>query len=82
MWKLWASDQDFDDETITVTTQLKIETERVVRGALKTDNSKQRLGVSEFLLRDLEAHREARLEAAVKEGRKTPELFFTDSPSS
>ena len=71
--------QDFDGESITVTSQFKFEGGQVVRGVLKTDKSKRRLKIPEFLPRDLETHRQAQLEAAAGGRRQPPELIFTNS---
>lgn len=71
--------QDFDGESITVTSQIKLEGGKIVRGDLKTDKSKRRIRLPDFLLRDLEAHRELQRVAAEKDGRELPELIFTNS---
>lgn len=67
--------KDFDGESITVTSQLKIEGGRVVRGDLKTDNSKRRLRLPAYLINDLEAHRLRQCEHYGSER----ELIFTTS---
>ncbi len=74
--------QDFDGESITVTSQLKIEGGRVTRGDLKTDRSKRRLRLPDFLVADLEAHWARQVESAKAGGRLAPELIFTNSQGS
>ena len=74
--------QDYDGESITVTSQLKIEGGKVTRGDLKTDRSKRRLRLSDFLIADLEAHKVAQFDAAAKDGRQQPDLIFTNSQGS
>lgn len=74
--------QDFDGESITVTSQLKIEDGKVARGDLKTDKSKRRLRLPDFLIAELEDHRRSQLDAAVKDGRTQPDLIFTNSHGS
>ena len=71
--------QDFDGETIMVTSQIKLENGKIVRGDLKTDKSKRRLRLPGFLIRDLEVHRERQRALAEKEGRESPQLIFTTS---
>ena len=71
--------QDFDGESITVTTQLKLENNQIVRGELKTDRSKRRIRIPEFLIEDLEGHRKLQLNAANEAEREPPELIFTNS---
>lgn len=73
---------DFDGESITVTSQLKIEGGKVTRGELKTERSKRRLRLPDFLIADLEAHKVAQLNTATNEGRELPELIFTNSQGS
>ncbi len=73
---------DFDGESITVTSQLKIEGGKVARGDLKTDKSKRRLRLPDFLIAELEDHRRSQLGAAVKDGRTQPDLIFTNSHGS
>ncbi len=70
--------QDFDGETISVTSQLKIEGGKVVRGELKTDKSKRRLRLPPYLIDDLEAHRARQIGHHGTE----PELIFTNSIGS
>ena len=74
--------QDYDGESITVTSQLKIEGGQVTRGELKTDRSKRRLRLPDFLIADLEAHRARQVESAKAGGRLAPELIFTNSQGS
>ena len=74
--------QDYDGETISVTSQLKIEGGKVVRGELKTDKSKRRLRLPAYLIEDFAAHRATQIEAATKDGREPPELIFTNSGGS
>ncbi len=74
--------QDYDGESITVTSQLKIEGGPVTRGELKTDRSKRRLRLPDFLIADLEAHRARQVESAKAGGRLAPELIFTNSQGS
>ncbi len=71
--------QDYDGESITVTSQLKLEGGKVVRGDLKTDKSRRRLKLPDFLVTDLEDHRRTQLESAARDGRKSPELIFINS---
>ena len=74
--------RDYDGESITVTSQLKIEGGRVTRGDLKTDRSKRRLRLPDFLVADLEAHRRAQFDTAAQDGRPQPDLIFTNSQGS
>ena len=74
--------RDYDGESITVTSQLKIEGGRVTRGDLKTERSKRRLRLPDFLVADLEAHRARQVESAKAGGRLAPDLIFTNSQGS
>ena len=71
--------QDYDGESITVTSQIKLENGKIVRGDLKTERSKRRLRLPDFLIEDLETHRRLQRSVAEKEGRGAPELMFTTS---
>ena len=73
---------DYDGESITVTSQLKIEGGQVTRGDLKTDKSRRKLRLPEFLIADLKAHRAKQIESANADGREPPELIFTNSQGS
>lgn len=70
---------DFDGESITVTSQIKLENGKIVRGDLKTERSKRRLRLPRFLIEDLGTHMRLQKLAAENEGRKAPELMFTTS---
>lgn len=67
--------KDFDGESISVTSQLKIEGGKVTRGDLKTDKSKRKLRLPNYLIEDLEAHRAKQIESHGTE----LELMFTNS---
>ncbi|TAN22467.1 MAG: site-specific integrase, partial [Actinomycetota bacterium] len=71
--------KDYDGESITVTSQIKLEAGEVVRGDLKTDKSKRRLRLPEFVIRDLEAHRERQLKQVAQRGKPQTDLMFTTS---
>lgn len=71
--------QDYDGESITVTSQIKLENGKIVRGDLKTERSKRRLRLPDFLIEDLEAHRQRQRLEGEKEGREVSELMFTTS---
>ncbi len=71
--------RDYDGESITVASQIKLESGKIVRGDLKTERSKRRLRLPDFLIEDLEAHREMQRREALAAGRETPELIFTTS---
>ncbi len=71
--------RDFDGETIMITSQLKLENGKIVRGDLKTKKSKRRLRLPDFLIEDLETHREMQCRTARAEGAEPPELMFTTS---
>lgn len=70
---------DFDGESITVTSQIKIEAGEVVRGDLKTDKSRRKLRLPDFLIGDLEAHRDSQSEILKQKGIGPPDLIFTNS---
>ena len=70
---------DYDGESITVTSQLKIEAGQIVRGDLKTERSKRMLHLPNFLVSDLSTHKQRQLENAEKNGREPPELIFVNS---
>ena len=71
--------QDYDGESVTVTSQLRIEGGVVVRGQLKTDKSRRRVRLPKFLIENLETHKEIQLNAANEDGREVPELMFTNA---
>ena len=71
--------EDYDGESITVMSQIKIEGGKVVRGDLKTDKSKRRLRLPRFLIRDLEPHRERKVKNAAQNSTAAPEIIFPNS---
>ncbi len=71
--------QDFDGESITVTSQIKLEGGKIARGDLKTDKSRRRIRLPGFLVRDLETHRELQRATTEKNGGVLSELIFTNS---
>ena len=71
--------QDYDGESITVSSQIKLEDGKIVRGDLKTERSKRRLRLPDFLIEDLEAHRDTQRYEAMSASKDVPELIFTTS---
>ncbi len=70
---------DFDGQSITVSSQIKIEAGEVVRGDLKTDKSRRKLRLPDFLINDLEEHRERQRTIFGQRGMGQPELIFASS---
>lgn len=70
---------DFDGESITVTSQLKVEYGKVTRGSLKTTNSRRKIKLPDFLLDDLATHRERQKKGFKQKGKEPPELIFVTS---
>ena len=70
---------DFDGESITVTSQIKMEAGEIVRGELKTERSRRRIHLPDFLISDLEGHRKRQEDMARKAGRELPEMIFANS---
>ena len=70
---------DYDGESIVVTSQIKMEGKRIVRGELKTERSRRRIHLPDFLIDDLEDHRKLQGVMAQKDGRDLPELIFANS---
>lgn len=70
---------DFDGKSIVVTSQLKLENGRVIRGELKTERSKRSLRLPKFLVADLKNHRERQREFFEQIGKPAPELIFPSS---
>ncbi len=71
--------KDYDGESITLTNQIKIEAGQTVRGDLKTDKSKRRIRLPQFLIRDLDAHKKRQIDQTSQVSKTTPELMFPDS---
>lgn len=71
--------QDFDGESIVVASQLKLENGKVVRGDLKTERSKRSLRLPDFLIEDLEIHRQRQRDFFEKLGKPAPGLIFPSS---
>ncbi len=67
---------DFDGKSITITSQIKVENGRVARGDLKTDKSRRKLVLPDYLIADLDAHRERQRLRSLKNGIPEPALIF------
>ncbi|TAN22188.1 MAG: site-specific integrase, partial [Actinomycetota bacterium] len=71
--------QDFDGESVVITSQIKLENGKIVRGDLKTERSKRSLRVPKFLVADLETHRVKQQEYFERLGKPVPKLIFPNS---
>lgn len=67
---------DFDGESITVTSQLKVENGKVTRGSLKTTNSRRKIKLPDFLIDDLATHKDRQREKFEKRRQELPDLIF------
>lgn len=65
-------------ESITLTSQLKIEGGQIARGDLNNDRSKRRLRLPDFLIADPWAHSQAQFEIQAEVDRQAPDLIFTN----